>query len=383
MATNITNSIRAIRFANGEMTQDELVAVARVAKSWYKRVPHSRTACVRTLIVVAAIVLLLPGCVLTSLAPLPATVQAEVDGAVDRGFDGIIVYVDRGDEEALYAAGVQNRESQAPADPDTLFKIASISKLYIAAAAVKAVAGGSLSLDDTLAELMPELAGRIENSESITLRLMLQHRSGIPNYVDQSEFRWFYPPQNAQEALAFVLDKPAAFEPNQKHKYSNTNYVLIGEILDRTLGYSHHRYVRDEILTPLGLRNTYSLMSEVDPDDIMSGYDVGDGDYDWKFPSYVNAGGSMIATAEDTGRFLRALVEGTLFTDDEQSIYASVYEYEHTGLLPGYQSIARYHEDIDAVVIQFTNVSGGNRWMRSEAVYRRIVRILRRDGRRT
>ena len=114
----------------------------------------------------------------------------------------------------------------------------------------------------------------------------------------------------------------------------------------------------------------------------MSGYDMGDGGCDLKFPSYVSTGGSMIATAEDTGRFLRALIEGTLFSDEEQSIYSSVYEYEHTGLLPGYQSIARYHENVDAVVVQFTNMSGENRWMRSEAIYRRIVRILRREWRR-
>jgi CubicO group peptidase (beta-lactamase class C family) len=334
----------------------------------------------RLLLVVAGAALFLPGCVLISFAPLPDTVQAEVEQAVDRGFDGITVYVDQADETAVFTAGVSSRESQTPVEPDTLFKIASISKLYIAAATVKAVAGGVLSLDDTLAELMPELDGRIENSESITLRLMLQHQSGIPNFVDQPEFRWFDPPQDNGEALAFVLDEPAEFKPGRRYKYSNTNYVLIGEILDRTLGYSHHQYVRDEILSPLGLNNTYSLMSEVDPADVMSGYDLSSDDSDWKPVDYVSPGGSMIATAEDTGRFLRALVEGTLFTDEEQSIYSSVYEYEHTGLLPGYQSIARYHEAIDAVVVQFTNVSGGNRWMRSEAIYRRIVRILRRDG---
>ena len=86
----------------------------------------------------------------------------------------------------------------------------------------------------------------------------------------------------------------------------------------------------------------------------------------------------MIATAEDVGIFLRALLDGALFNEEEQEIYSSIYKYEHTGELPGYQSIARYHEDLDAVVIQFINTSGDNSWAKSESVYRRIIRILKR-----
>ena len=67
-----------------------------------------------------------------------------------------------------------------------------------------------------------------------------------------------------------------------------------------------------------------------------------------------------------------------MFNDDEQEIYSSIYEYGHTGLWPGYSSIARYHPEIDTVVVQFVNTSGGNSWMISEIVYKRIVRILSR-----
>lgn len=338
------------------------------------------SATVRLIVAVVGALVLLSGCLLISLAPLPDTVQAEVDNAINHGFDGIIVYVDRPDDAAVYTAGAQSRVGGAPVKPGTLFKIASISKLYIAAATVKLVHAQALSLDDTLAKLMPELVGHIENAETITLRLMLQHRSGIPDYIDQPDFRWISPPRDNMKALDLILDKPAEFEPDGRYKYSNTNYVLIGEILDRTLGYSHHQYVKDEILTPLGLSDTHSLMSEVDPDNLMSGYDTGSNDFDWKSIDYVLPGGSMVATAEDTGKFLRALRDGSLFNAEEQAIYSSVYEYEHTGLLPGYQSIARYDSDIDAVVVQFANVSGGDRWSRSEAIYRRIIRILQRQS---
>ena len=132
--------------------------------------------------------------------------------------------------------------------------------------------------------------------------------------------------------------------------------MLVGEILDETLGYSHHQYIKQEILTPLGLNDTYSLLSEVDLADVMSGYLVGN-DADIKFNDYVTPGGSMIATVQDVGIFLRALNDGSLLMEEEQAIYSSIYSYEHTGLLPGYQSIAKYHKDMDAVVVQFVNTT--------------------------
>jgi len=155
--------------------------------------------------------------------------------------------------------------------------------------------------------------------------------------------------------------------------------LLIGEILDNTLGYSHHHYIQDEILRPLELNNTFNLLSEVNLDDVMSGYFVGY-DLDIKQNDYIIPGGSMVAKAKDVGTFLRALVDGSLLNKEEQKIFSSISKYDHTGLLPGYQSIARYHQDIDAVVVQFINTSGRNSWAKSESVYKRIVQILKRKN---
>ena len=315
------------------------------------------------------------------LTPLPGTVQEQVNEANGYGLDGIIVYVDEaGKPPALYASGWKNRENKIPADPQSLFKIASISKLFVAVAVAKLVNDKQLSLDKTLADYLPELGGRIKNADKITLRMMVQHRSGIPNFTDTPGY-WENPPKSNKGNLELVLDKPADFGPGKKYSYSNTNYLLIGEILDKTLGYSHHQYIRKEILIPLGLNHTYSLLSEVDLDDVMSGYSVGyDGDL--KYNDFINPAGSMVATAQDVGIFLRALNDGSVFKDKkEQEIYSSIYKYEHTGLLPGYSSIAGYYKDIDTVVVQFVNTSGGYTWNVSEIVYNRIVKILRREKR--
>ncbi len=308
------------------------------------------------------------------IAPLPETLQEQLDDGIKYGFDGMIVYVDQGGKEpALYAAGWKNREKKIPADPHALFKIASISKLYVAVAITKLVNEKRLSLDETLAYYFPELLTRIENAEKITVRMMVQHRSGIPNMTDNPDFPWANPPQSSREALEYALDQPADFEPDAAYAYSNSNYLLLAEIIDKVVGYNHFQYIREKILIPLGLTRTFGSLSQVEMDDLMSGYFVG-----WEPDLKQNNHGNMIATAQDVGKFLRALNDGSLLNDAEQAIYSSIYVYEHTGLTPGYQSIARYHKDIDAIVVQFVNTSGGDMWTLSEIVYNRIVKIISR-----
>lgn len=327
--------------------------------------------------IITAIIFVPWNAVFLWVTPLSDTVQGELDRGVDRGLDGLIVYVDRaGEDPALYAAGWNDRAEQVPADPESLFKIASISKLYIATATVMLVNDGVLSLDDTLADHFPELVGRIEYADQITVQMMLQHRSGIPNSVDHPEWNWGEPPSGLEGYLAFALDEPASFEPDSRYGYSNTNYLLIGNILDKVLGYSHHQYIQDEILSPLGLTNTYSLLSEVNLDDVVSGYHH-DIEPDVKEIDYIGPGGSMIATAQDVGIFLRALIDASLLSEDEQAMYSSIYEYEHTGWVLGYQSIARYDEEADAVVILFVNSTGGDSEATIPILYDRIVRVVR------
>lgn len=325
--------------------------------------------------IISAVIFVPWNAVFLWLTPLSDTVQGELDHAIDRGFDGIIVYVDQsGEAPALNAAGWNNRAEQIPADPLSLFKIGSISKLYIATATVMLVNDGVLSLDDTLTDHFPELVSHIENADRITLRMMLQHRSGIPNYSDYPEWNWADPPSNLDAYLAFVTDGPADFEPDSRYSYSNTNYLLIGNILDKVLGYSHHQYIQDEILAPLGLTDTYSLLSEIDLEDIVSGYHH-DIEPDLKEIEFISPAGSMIATAQDTGIFLRALNDGSLLNEDEHAIYSSVYKYDHTGWVLGYQSIARYDKDTDTVVVLFANSTGGETEATIHILFDRIMRI--------
>lgn len=307
------------------------------------------------------------------ILPLPNTVQEQVNEAIDHGFDGMIVYVDEaGKPPAYYTSGWHDRKKKIPTQPKALFKIASIGKLYVAVAISKLVNAKRLSLDKTLADYMPELVGKIENAEKITLRLMVQHRSGIPNFIDNPDY-WINRPDFNKEALELAIEMPASFEPGEDYQYSNTNYLLLSKIIDKVVGYSHDQYIKEEILIPLELNNTFSSHSQVNIDNVMSGYYVGE-EEDFKTKEQ-----GMLATAEDVGIFLRALNDGSVFNEGEQKIYSSIYEYEHTGLIVGYQSIAKYHKDIDTIVIQFNNTTNfdGYDWNLAEIIYSRIIKILR------
>ena len=339
------------------------------------------TTIIRVLLLVGTLTSLyfVPWPIVTAwIKPLPDSIQEQVNKAQDYGFDGIIVYIDQtGKKPQWFTAGTHNRETKEPAREDALFKIASVDKLYTAVAISKLANDGLLDLDQTLAHYFPELADRIEYAEEITIRMMVQHRSGIPNYTD-THLYWATPKNNNRDRLALILDQPADFKPDTDTAYCNTNYLLLHELIQKLTGKIAFAYIKKEILIPFELNNTYGSIHNVDIDRVMSGYYVG-------YPQDLKTDDNdcMLATAADLGGFIRALNDGSVFKDEEeQKIYDSLYRYEHTGLVPVYQTIAKYHKNLDAVVIQFTNTVDfeGYNWNLSEVMYSRVVEILNKES---
>ena len=332
-------------------------------------------------VVVSSIALFAPvNALFIYLAPQSDDVQTELDRAIDSGIAGMIVYVDAGKNTLpqSYAAGLHNKHTQQPAKADALFKIASVSKLYVAAAVTRLAANGQLDPDASLLEYLPQQAARITNAGYITLRMLVQHRSGIANYTDDPAFNWFAPFAEAsvtEQSLALIYDKPALFEPGTDYAYSNTNYLLLGRIMDKTLGYSYRDYIQQEFLQPLGLHQTFGVLSEPLLPSLMSGY-VSGYDDDLKHLAFMSPAGAMVATAADVAVFLRALNDGSLLTQEEQALYNSLYVNSHDGWLPGYLSFARYDEPSDTVVVMFASTSGDDPWLICDIIYRRILKIV-------
>ena len=308
------------------------------------------------------------------LKPYPDTIQEELNDAMWFEFDGMIVYVGKkGAPAEFYTAGWKNRADKIPADPQSLFKIASHRKLYIASAITRLAYNKQIDLTKTVGDYFPELVGRIANAEKITIDLLVQHRSGIPNFTDTPGF-WEIEHESAQAVLELIFDQPALFEPDTDYSYSNTNYMLLTMLIDKVFEAGHNEYIRQNIIQPLGLQNTYMSLNDVNLDDVMSGYYVGI-DEDIKHVNY----NAMLATAEDLGLFVSALNEGRLFNKEEQAIYSSLYFYEHTGLIPGYQSFSTYLKEQETVLILFVNTTNftGNTWINADVVFGRIGRMLK------
>ena len=310
---------------------------------------------------------------------MPDDIPTQLQQALDYGFDGVILYAEtKGKPARTYTAGWHNRSEKIPARPDALFKIASIGKLYTAVAITKLIAANKLAADSTLSEHFPHLAQRLPNADTITVSMLVQHRSGLANFTNTNDFWLTAHGLSDQQKLELVLDLPANFAPGSQYQYSNTNYLLLDQIIARVSGSSKFEYIQQSILTPLSLTNTYNSLHDIDISRIMAGYYVGI-DEDITAADY----GSMLASAEDVGIFVRALNDGSLLSQQERQLYSSLYVYQHTGLIPGYQSLALYDKETDTVLVIFvntTNFSDDNYWALFELLGRRVKQILAKQG---
>ncbi|MCW8107023.1 beta-lactamase family protein [Alteromonas ponticola] len=282
---------------------------------------------------------------------------------------GIILLSQTGNLKAdVVASGIDLEQEH-------LFKIASISKLFMAVAVTKLVNENALDLRDFVSTWLPELSLSIANAESATLKHLITHRSGIPDFDSQPGFSWDRSHTDIVATLKLIEGKPADFNPGERYAYSNSNYLLLGLVMDKVLGFSHELYIQNEILAPLGMKDTYLQQAYAPQDSLITGYWNG---RDKKAQKYAIPGGSMVASAEDIAMFMGALNRGELLNEQEANLY--VYYHEHTGWLPGYQSIARYDALSDTVILVFTTNTGGESSSLSERAFNQIRNIVRQRG---
>ncbi len=302
----------------------------------------------------------------TSLST-PTSLQQVADMAIESDdVSGIILFSQTG-EKAPQSVGAGIDINNA-----FLFKIASISKLFMAVAATKLANENTLNLQDPVATWLPELSTTIANIESATLEHLIKHRSGIPDFDSQPGFSWDQPHTSQSATLDLIKNVPADFAPNARYEYSNSNYLLLGMVMDRALGFSHEQFIQSEILNKLAMDNSYLQQADAPQSALIAGFWDG---RNKKAQEYKIPGGSMIASAQDIGVFIAALNRGTLLSDEESALYP--YFYEHSGWLPGYQSIARYDSYSDTVIIVFTANTGGDSGQVTEQTFNQVRNLAR------
>jgi len=246
--------------------------------------------------------------------------------ARNKGFGAVIARVgDSSGAELTAADGNLAGPGSPAADDDTPFEIASVTKAVTAAAALRLCEQGLLGLDWPLSRILPESAAR-GLDPTITLRQLLNHTSGLPDYwtdgpldadghnaflrefLATPERRW-----SPGEILAHARALPAR-KPGGCFHYSDTNYVLAGLAIERACGRPLHEVLRREIFQPLGMRST--VMSHYGPGPRVKIAHRFEGREDLTGVPRQSAdwaGGGLVSTTEDLDRFLRGLFEGGLF----------------------------------------------------------------------
>jgi D-alanyl-D-alanine carboxypeptidase len=241
-------------------------------------------------------------------------------------FPGAILHVD---SPALGAwtgvAGLGRLAPAAPMRPQDRFRAGSIAKPFVSAVVLLLAEGGRLSLSARLPEVLPaSVTGRFANAGQITVRMLLGHRSGIPEWdteaVDIEVARNPAKVWKVSEFLDLAAAQPPVFAPGTGFFYSNTDYNLLGLIIEQITGRSWRHEVTRRVIGPLRL--THTSLPAPGHRSITGAHAHGYGELDGKTvdltrvdPSFAGAAGAsaLITTVSDLARFLDALFSGRLF----------------------------------------------------------------------
>ncbi|MFJ6082686.1 serine hydrolase domain-containing protein [Streptomyces sp. NPDC092369] len=228
--------------------------------------------------------------------------------------------------------GVGDLRTGAPRSADDHYRIASITKTFVATVLLQLEAEGRLSLDDTVETWLPgTVRGNGNDGRKITLRQLLNHTSGLFDYTSDEEFerqlfrpdgffKHRYDHRDAADLVALALTHEPDFAPGTSWNYSNTNYVLAGMVIEKVTGHSYGQEIDKRVIEPLGLDETsvpgdrptvgtpssraYSKLARTATGPT---YDV-----TRLNPTAASSAGAMISDSADLNRFVRALLGGRL-----------------------------------------------------------------------
>ncbi len=223
-----------------------------------------------------------------------------------------------------HAAGIGNLATGAPVSLDDYVRIASNTKTIVATVVLQLVDEGLIALDDTLEQYVPG----VPNGDRITIRQVLGMDAGIADYVTVPEIAQGYVVDpmidvGPEQILGIIRASTPDFEPGERVRYSNSNYVLLGFIIESITGQSPATEVQRRIFDPLGMISSSFPLTAWMPEPAMHGYfaeDLGDPliDVTRSNPNFPWTAGAVISTLADMRTWAVALAEGTLLTPETQ-----------------------------------------------------------------
>lgn len=244
--------------------------------------------------------------------PGPELIIERIDTALaETGIPGAIVLLEIAGDRTTIARGLADRETGLGMETSYLMRAASIGKLHTAAVIHQLILNGDLALDMALADLIePHWLDRVANADQATIRQLLNHTSGIPDYYDD---RWFaevnaVEGNTAERTLAHIRGVPADFPPGTGHVYSNTNYQYLALAAEAATGQSLDNLYQQFVVAPLDLSATgYNI--QFDPRDRIHGYGSELDPEQDVYDLLENNGpdGGIFTTADDLADFLNAV----------------------------------------------------------------------------
>ena len=236
------------------------------------------------------------------------------------GPPGVSVVVRGGNGTTRHTAGLANVSTHRRMKANQPMRIASVAKAFNGAVILTLVDRGKLRLSDALGHWLP---GVWPKARKVTVRQMLQHRGGLPEYIENEGFLAFLRAHprgylTPREILDYVTDEKTDFTPGSRYQYSDTDNIALGLIAQKATGHSYEALLKRHVYRPAGLRETSLPKTVALPHNYMHGYDVeGDGPPEDASkainPALAWASGGIVSTSHDLGRFIRAYVSGELF----------------------------------------------------------------------
>jgi D-alanyl-D-alanine carboxypeptidase len=255
-------------------------------------------------------------------ARVTSSLQRDVDALVTAGAPGAILLVRDGKQTTRFTAGVSDLATMEPMRSADHYRIASLTKTYVATVALQLVGEGKLRLNDTVARWLP---GLVPNGRNITVRMLLNHTSGLYDHERDPEvlapylagdLGYYWSPLRL---VRIAVSRSPYFAPGatKGSSYSSTNYVLAGLIIEKVTGRTIGAELQRRIFHPLHLRATTYPTSETQlPSPYAHGYfDLGGpslSDLSGFSPSLSGAAGAIVSTADNVAVFYRALLSGRL-----------------------------------------------------------------------
>ena len=257
-----------------------------------------------------------------------ARITATAQGLVDAGHPAALAAVTKADGSTVgVAVGKGNLETGEAPPLDGEVRIGSISKTFTAVVIMQLVQEGKITLDEPIETYLPGLLkGEGIDGNKITVRQLLQHTSGLPEYTDQIGLEDPFANRDkyysARDTLDLALSKPAIFEPGSQFKYTNTNYIVLSLLAEKVTHRPLAEQITQRIIEPLGLTHTYlpgpgeENIRGTHPHAYTRNNQGQLEDITRQDPSAAGGAGAMISTPSELTKFLQAAFNGTLLNQD-------------------------------------------------------------------